>query len=155
MSRLKIISDILKKRRNPYPTVDIVIEKNGKVVLIERGRPPFKGKFAFPGGFIDWGERPEKAAIREAREETGLKVKLIDILGYYSVENDPRGHIVTTAFVAKPVSGKLLANDDAKKAFWINPRKVIKSQIVKNHFIALKDYLKWKRNKKTFWLTRR
>jgi ADP-ribose pyrophosphatase YjhB (NUDIX family) len=145
----------MKRRRNPYPTADIIIEKNKKVVLIERGRFPFIGKFAFPGGFIEWRERPEHAAVREAKEETGLKVKLLDILGYYSVENDPRGHIVTTVFIAKPISGKLKGGDDAAKAFWVDPRKIKRNQMVKNHFIALKDYLKYKKNKGTYWLTRR
>ena len=145
----------MKARRNPYPTVDIIIENQGKIVLIERGRSPYKGKLAFPGGFINWKERPEIAAIRETKEETGLRVKLLAILGYYSVENDPRGHIVTTIFIAKPVGGQLRGGDDAAKAFWTDPKKIKKNLIVKNHFIALKDYLKWKKNKGTYWLTRR
>ena len=82
--------------RNPTPTVDIVILKENDLLLIRRGREPFRGKWALPGGFIEYGETAEEAAVREAAEETGLTVELEGILGVYSDPNrDPRKHILT------------------------------------------------------------
>ena len=93
------------KYRNPFPTVDIIIEildgrRRPGVVLIERRNPPLG--WALPGGFVDYGETLEAAAIREAREETSLDVELIGQLGTYSdPSRDPRFHTVSTVFLAR------------------------------------------------------
>jgi len=67
--------------KNPVPTVDIIIEKDDKIVLIRRKNEPFKGKLAMPGGFVNEGELIEDRAIKEAKEETSLGIKLKEILG--------------------------------------------------------------------------
>ena len=91
--------------------MDIIIETMGGVVLIERKNKPFG--WALPGGFVDYGESLEKAAMREALEETGLKVKLIRQLKTYSdPERDPRFHSISTVFIAA-ASGLPKAGDDA------------------------------------------
>lgn len=102
-------------RRNPYPTVDVIIEmESGGVVLIERRNPP--PGWALPGGFVDYGETFEQAALREALEETGLKVRLKYLLGVYSdPQRDPRQHNVSVVFVAEG-AGELNAGSDAKDA---------------------------------------
>ncbi len=87
--------------KNPVPTVDIIIETEGeKIVLIQRKNPPFG--WALPGGFVDYGESLEEAAIREAREETALEVNLVRQMHTYSDPNrDPRRHTLSTVFIAR------------------------------------------------------
>lgn len=86
--------------RNPFPTVDIIIELHGGgIVLIRRKNPP--PGWALPGGFIDYGESAEAAAIREAKEETSLDVQLVELLHVYSdPARDPRHHTLSTVFIA-------------------------------------------------------
>lgn len=89
----------------PALTADAVLLKGREVLLIRRAREPWKGMWALPGGFVEVGERVEEAARRELMEETGLRGDIVDLLGVWSdPKRDPRGHIVTTAFVMK-VSG--------------------------------------------------
>ena len=97
-------------------TVDIVILYKNGIVLIRRKNYPYTNYWAIPGGFVEYGEKVEEAAIREAKEETGLDVKLVGLIGVYSDPNrDPRGHTVTTAFLALG-NGELKGGDDAKEA---------------------------------------
>jgi len=98
----------------PLLTVDTVIIYHGKIVLIRRKNPPYQDHFAIPGGFVEVGETVEAAAVREAKEETGLDVKLMKLLGVYSdPSRDPRGHTVSVCFLALG-SGNLKAGSDAK-----------------------------------------
>lgn len=104
----------IKVYRNPVPTVDIIIEIDGGIVLISRKNPPLG--WALPGGFVDYGESLEQAAVREAKEETGLDVTLIRQLHTYSdPSRDSRLHTITTVFIATGC-GQLLPADDALDA---------------------------------------
>lgn len=135
---------------------DAIIEKNDKIVLVRRGKDPHKDKLAIPGGHVEVGELVENAVKREAREETGLNIKLIDILGVYSdSKRDPRGHYITTVFIAKILSGKLRAKSDAKEVDFFDPRKLKKKNVAFDHFKIIKDYLKYKKYKRTYWSKRR
>ena len=97
--------------RNPTPTVDIIIHKDGKILLIKRKNPPFG--WALPGGFVDEGETVEQAAIREAKEETGLDVQLETLLYVYSdPRRDMRQHTLSIVFTASS-NGTPVAADDA------------------------------------------
>src|SRR3972149_6001105 len=99
----------------PLLTVDAVIIHRRKIVLVRRKNPPFKDVFALPGGFVEIGETVEKAAIRESKEETGLDIEIIKLIGVYSDPNrDPRGHTVSICYLAKG-SGNLKAGSDAKE----------------------------------------
>lgn len=107
----------------PAVTADCVViakENEPKVLLIKRGNEPFKGQWAFPGGFMNMEETTEQCAVRELEEETGLKVTEIKQIGAYSkVDRDPRGRTVTVAYLvvidkAEAVKG----GDDAAKAQW-------------------------------------
>ncbi|OGR30869.1 MAG: NUDIX hydrolase [Desulfuromonadales bacterium GWD2_54_10] len=101
----------LRQYRNPFPTVDIIIEIQGGIVLIERRNPPFG--WALPGGFVDYGESLEDAAVREAREETSLMISNLRLVGCYSNPlRDERMHTISTVFVAEG-QGKAEAADDA------------------------------------------
>ncbi len=122
-------------------TVDIVILYNGGVVLIKRKHEPFKDHYALPGGFVEYGERVEDAAIREAKEETGLDVKLLRLVGVYSDPNrDPRGHTVTTAFLALG-TGELKAGDDAKEVHVVPVEEALKLPLAFDHERILRDAL--------------
>ena len=107
----------------PAVTADCVViakENEPKVLLIQRGNEPFKGYWAFPGGFMNMDETTEQCAVRELEEETGLKVTEIKQIGAFSkVNRDPRGRTITVAYLAiidKVENVKGL--DDAAKAQW-------------------------------------
>jgi len=101
----------VKQHRNPFPTVDIIIELDNGIVLIERKNEPFG--WALPGGFVDYGESLEAAAVREAREETSLEISDLRLLGCYSdPERDQRMHTISTVYIAKG-HGTPRAADDA------------------------------------------
>lgn len=101
----------VKAYRNPFPTVDIIIEVDGGIVLVKRKNPPYG--WALPGGFVDYGESLESAAVREAREETGLDISNLRLVGCYSSpDRDPRHHSISTAFSATG-HGIPCAADDA------------------------------------------
>lgn len=104
-------------RRYPLLTVDIIIPTSDGIVLVKRANEPYKGRWALPGGFVHYGEKVEEAAMREAEEETSLKVKLRKLAGVYSnPSRDPRGHIVSICFLAERVDGRPSAKGDAAEA---------------------------------------
>ena len=111
------------KYPRPAVTADCVVitrEFEPQVLLIQRGADPYKGCWAFPGGFMNMDETTEECAIRELEEETGLKVTTIHQIGAYSkVDRDPRGRTITVAYLAiidEPVA--VSGQDDAAKAEW-------------------------------------
>jgi ADP-ribose pyrophosphatase YjhB (NUDIX family)/N-acetylglutamate synthase-like GNAT family acetyltransferase len=99
--------------RNPVPGVGIIIEMEGGVVLVKRGGQVKPGQWALPSGYIEAEESVEEAAIRESREETGLDVELIDLLGIYSFPEGPPTSGIIVFYRARPVGGTLRAGDDA------------------------------------------
>jgi len=144
-----------KKYKNPIPMVDIIIEKDDKIVLIKRGVEPFKDMVALPGGYMEVGETIENAVKREAKEETSLEIDLIDILGVYSnPKRDPRKHSIATVFIGKPIKGNLKGGDDAKEAFWVDINEIEAHEFAFDHKKILTDYLKWRKKKETFWSTK-
>ncbi len=138
--------------KNPAPTTNIVIIKDDKVCLVKRKIEPYRGRIALPGGFVDYGETVEGAAIRESKEETGLDVKLINILGVFSEPNrNPSKHTISTVFVAEPFSF-ILHGDDEGEPFWEDLEKAENIELAFDHNLILKDFLKWRSEKSlTFW----
>lgn len=102
----------------PALAVDAVVIRGSEVLLIQRGREPWKGMLAFPGGFVDKGEDPEIAVIRELKEECGIDGEVVRILcARGNPERDPRGHIVSLAYLIS-ADGSPIAGDDAASAAW-------------------------------------
>jgi ADP-ribose pyrophosphatase YjhB (NUDIX family) len=126
--------------KNPIPTVDIIIQIEGKgIVLIERKNPPYG--WAIPGGFVDYGESLENAAIREAKEETNLDVELIRQFHTYSdPKRDPRHHSISTVYIAK-AKGLPEAKDDAKGIGIFNEFN-LPDKIAFDHRYILEDFFK-------------
>lgn len=129
----------------PLVAVDIVIElvdRPGRpIVLIERRNPPFG--WALPGGFVDVGESLEQAAVREAREETSLAVRLKVLLGCYSdPARDPRGHTVSPVYVAE-ATGEPAAADDARSLAVLDPER-FPAELAFDHSRILADYRRWR-----------
>ncbi len=128
--------------KNPFPTVDIIIEIGQGIVLVERKNPPHG--WALPGGFVDYGESLEEAAVREALEETGLRVKLVcQFYTYSKPDRDPRFHTITTVYVAR-AQGKPKGGDDARRAEIFAPEEIPFDKLVFDHSQILADYLEWK-----------
>jgi 8-oxo-dGTP diphosphatase len=127
--------------RNPVPTVDIIIEIGNRIVLIERKNEP-KG-WALPGGFVDYGERLEDAAIREAFEETSILISELKLLGCYSdPARDSRQHTISTVYIATG-SGLPEAGDDAADAILFRPEK-LPQNLCFDHERIIRDYLEKK-----------
>ncbi len=138
------------KYRNPFPTVDIIIELTAdighdidekKIVLIKRKNPPFG--WALPGGFVDYGESLEHAAVREAKEETSLNVELVRQFHTYSEpERDPRQHTISTVFIAR-AKGTPKGMDDAEAAEIFSIQD-LPGKLAFDHGNILNDYINQK-----------
>jgi 8-oxo-dGTP diphosphatase len=128
----------VKQYRNPFPTVDVIIRmENGGIVLIQRKNPPYG--WAIPGGFVDYGESLEEAAVREAREETSLHVTLRRQLGAYSdPARDPRMHTISVVFIAD-AQGTPCAADDAA-ALAVFHADSLPEELAFDHRRILQDY---------------
>lgn len=127
--------------RNPLPTVDVIIEVPPGIVLIERKNPPHG--WAIPGGFVDYGESVERCAVREAFEETGLVVRLTNLLYVYSrPDRDPRHHTLSTVFVGR-ADGDPVAADDAQRA-GVFTADALPAPLAFDHAQIVADYFQWR-----------
>lgn len=123
--------------RNPLPTVDLIIEFNDGIVLINRKNPPFG--WALPGGFVDYGESIETAALREAKEETGLSIELVRQFHTYSDPGrDPRHHTISTVFIARAKERPTAGHDAA--ATDVFARGNLPEKIAFDHREIINDY---------------
>lgn len=117
-SQKRVFDDQLKMMyKRPILAADGIIIEDNSIVLIKRGKDPHKGKYALPGGIVEYGEKIENCVIREVKEETGLETKILDLVGIYSdPSRDPRGHVISAVFHLLPVGGTLRGGDDATDA---------------------------------------
>jgi ADP-ribose pyrophosphatase YjhB (NUDIX family) len=128
---------VVEKYCNPLPTVDIIIETPKGIVLIKRKNPPYG--WSLPGGFVDYGETLEEAAVREAKEETSLRVTLVSALGAYSdPKRDPRHHTISYVFVGRS-KGKAAASDDAIE-IGVFDQNSLPGDLAFDHGKILQDY---------------
>lgn len=125
----------------PRVAVDAVVEHRRKLVLVKRGHDPFRGRYALPGGFVEFGERPEDAVEREVLEETGLQAEVRRLVGVYGDPGrDPRGHTISVAYVLSTYGGKLRAGTDAAATKLVPASKVPKLAFDHNRIVV--DYRK-------------
>jgi 8-oxo-dGTP diphosphatase len=141
----------MKNYPRPAVTIDIILEKEGKLLMVKRKKDPFKGLLCIPGGFVNVGEKVECAVKREAYEETNLQVEPVEILGVYSdPKRDPRGHTISIAFIGKITGGAEKAGDDASSIEWISVNDN-ELQLAFDHRRILQDYRHWRKSKGTYW----
>ena len=128
----------VKQYKNPFPTVDIIIQINHGITLIKRKNPPYG--WALPGGFVDYGESLEEAAIREAEEETSLLISDLQLVGCYSdPARDGRMHTISTVFAAV-ACGTPIAKDDATEVGIFTLQNLPK-QLCFDHRKILDDFI--------------
>lgn len=121
----------------PSLAVDAIVINGDKILLIKRGKEPWKGMLAFPGGFVEQGEDPEVAVIRELKEECGLDgvvEKLVCVKG--DPNRDPRGHVVSIAYLVT-AQGMPSAGDDAAEAAWYDLSEI--KELAGDHMSMLEN----------------
>lgn len=129
--------------KTPLLTVDgLLRDAEGRVLLIRRGHPPFQGSWALPGGFVDIGEDPRDACVREVKEETGLDVEVLELGGFYGrPDRDPRGHTCSAVYRCRVVSGVAAGGDDAAEARWLSLSELEGASIAFDHRSILAELL--------------
>ena len=119
----------------------VVFNADNKILLIRRGNPPFEGSLALPGGFIDVGETVEDGCRRELFEETGVRANALHLVGVYSDPNrDPRGHVVSIAYMTHVKHVKARAGDDAAETVWVSDISGL--EIAFDHRTIIEDALR-------------
>ncbi|MBQ2353739.1 MAG: NUDIX hydrolase [Methanobrevibacter sp.] len=133
----------MANHKNPSLTTDIFIhDNNSNFILIKRKNDPFKDCWALPGGFVEYGECVETAAIREAKEETSIDIELEDLIGVYSKpDRDPRGHTVTVAYTAHGDLNSRRADSDAKDIGIFSKDELNEIKIAFDHEKIINDCL--------------
>jgi 8-oxo-dGTP diphosphatase len=114
-----------KAKSNSGPTigVSVCVVQAGRVLLTQRGKPPFEGLWSLPGGHVQRGESLRDAALRELKEETGINARLGEIIGWNEIIR-PDKHIVIAVFAARYESGETRAADDAKSVRWVDHNEI-------------------------------
>ena len=132
----------------PSLTTDIFIfDDDFNFILIKRKNDPYKGCWALPGGFVEYGESVETAAMREAKEETSIDVELKELVNVYSEPNrDPRGHTITVAYIAKGDFNERKADDDAEDIDIFSAEELDEIQLAFDHKKIIDDCLKTAKN---------
>lgn len=134
--------------KNPSLTVDtIIFDESENIILIKRKNNPYKDHWALPGGFVEYGETVENAAIRETKEETSIDVTLTSLVNVYSKpDRDPRGHTVTVAYIAKGDFNQMKAADDAYDIEIFSKSDLKKIELAFDHAKIIEDAFKVNNN---------
>jgi 8-oxo-dGTP diphosphatase len=139
-----------RQYKGPVLTVDAVWLAGDRILLVRRGRPPFRGRWALPGGFVEIGESVEQAVVRELEEETGLRPAAIQLLGVYSRPGrDPRRPTVTVAFRMKGSATPPTGGSDAREARWLLLHEA--RSLAFDHDEIVADALRVRRGQRRLW----
>ena len=131
--------------QNAKPAVGLLLERDGDILFVKRERAPYKGYWDIPGGFLEADEPPEKGAAREAKEETGLRIKIDALIGLYHDKSDD-DFTFNAYFRAHPVGGREKAGDDASELRWFPQRHIPKRLAFPGHTRAvIRDWRKGRR----------
>ncbi|PKN92958.1 MAG: hypothetical protein CVU42_09090 [Chloroflexi bacterium HGW-Chloroflexi-4] len=121
------------------------IEKDGRLLLVKRGIDPWKGHWYMPAGFLEVDEDPEEAAVREAFEETGLKVKTLRLAGVYTYKDDPRGNGIVFLYDAEILGGTMQITNETEKIGFLSAEEVMQLKFTGiSGFNQIQDWLKTK-----------
>ena len=134
--------------RNPVPACGVIVERGGRVLLAKRAHEPRRGTWGIPAGFMEYGEHPETTAVREALEETGLRVRLTGLFGVYAGKDDPRTRAVLILYHARITGGRLRAGDDASEVEFFPLDRLPRPLAFRAHREALRDLRREKRSKR-------
>ncbi len=127
---------------NPKPVVSVLLEKEGRILMLKRAHEPFKRYWVLPGGFMEYDETPEEAIKREAKEEAGIDIIVDKLIGVYQIDDDPRGIHVDIIFSGK-WSGVISLDEDLGEYKSFKTNKLPK-KIAYKHREAIRDSLKMK-----------
>ncbi|MBI4062623.1 NUDIX hydrolase [Candidatus Gottesmanbacteria bacterium] len=104
--------------KNPKPTTSIILEKEGKVLLIKRSKEPFKNYWVLPGGYVEYDEDPRSTIEREVKEETGLEVAVDEVVSVYLIDTDPRGNSIDIVYKGSILGGQLNLEEHSQYRFF-------------------------------------
>lgn len=124
--------------KDPKPTTSIIIERQGKILMLQRAKAPFKNYWVLPGGFCTYDETPQQTIIRETKEEIGSEPELIGIADVTRIDNDPRGIHIDMTFVGK-IKGEIHLSSEHKAYRWVDP-KALPNEIAYKHREVIKSW---------------
>ena len=125
--------------RNPAPAAGVILMRGPEVLLVRRRFEPRAGAWCLPAGFLEYGESPERCAVRELREETGLKARLTGLFGVYAGFDDPRVRAVLVLYTAERIAGRLKPGDDALSAKYFPLTRLPRAIAFAAHRQALRE----------------
>jgi 8-oxo-dGTP diphosphatase len=125
--------------RNPAPAAGVLLIRRGEVLMVRRRFAPRAGAWCLPAGFLEYGETPEHCAVRELREETGLKARLTGLFGVYAGFDDPRVRAILILYMAERIAGRLSPGDDATEAKYFPIERLPRAIAFASHRQALRE----------------
>jgi 8-oxo-dGTP diphosphatase len=126
--------------QNPVPAVGMIIPQGGRIVMVRRAEEPYLGHWCLPAGFMELEETPQQCAVREAKEETGLDIRVEELFGVYAGQDDPRVRVVLIVYLAEMVGGELRAGDDASEVRLFGPDEMPDKIAFGSHRQAIAQY---------------